>query len=255
VTVVARFVFVHGAFMGAWCWNEVAALLRARGHRADVLDLPGAGKDTTPPGEVTLKSCVGRVCSVLAQGGAATLVGHSLGGVAVTQAAARCGRQVERLVYIAAFVPAHGQTGRLAGDSDGERLRRRLVLTGEPPVATLPEAAAREVLFPRCDEATARWAAARLTPQPASLSGTPVDLRGMPAVPRSYIVCTGDTAIDPVLQRRMARDTGCEIAEIDTDHSPFLSAPRELCARLLTVATAAQAAVASAEIRSSNCDA
>jgi pimeloyl-ACP methyl ester carboxylesterase len=113
---MARFVFVHGAFMGAWCWDEVAALLRARGHRADVPDLPGAGEDPTPPGEVTLESCVARVCAVLARGEPAILVGHSLGGVTVTAAAARCGRHVARLVYIAAFVPAHGQTGRLAGE-------------------------------------------------------------------------------------------------------------------------------------------
>jgi pimeloyl-ACP methyl ester carboxylesterase len=244
---MARFVFVHGAFMGAWCWDEVAALLRARGHRADVLDLPGAGEDATPPEAVTLESCIGRVCSVLAQGGEAILVGHSLGGVAVTAAAARCGRQVKRLVYIAAFVPAHGQTGRLVGDSDGERLRRRLVVTGDPPVATLPAAVAREVLFPQCDEVTARRAATRLTPQPTAVSGTPVNLHSMSAAPRSYLVCTGDSAIDPALQRRIARDAGCEIDEIDADHSPFLSAPRELCARLLTLATAGQATGVSAE--------
>jgi pimeloyl-ACP methyl ester carboxylesterase len=249
---MARFVFVHGAFMGAWCWDEVAALLRARGHRADVLDLPGAGEDRAPPESVTLDACAGRVCSVLAQGEAAILVGHSLGGVVVTQAAARCGRHVERLIYLAAFVPAHGQTGRLGGDSDGERLRRRLVVTGDPPVATLPAAAARAVLFSRCDAATARRAAARLTPQPAAVSGTPVDLRGLPTVPRSYLVCTADAAIDPALQRRIARDAGCAIAEIDADHSPFLSAPRELCARLLTLATAAPAATPAAETRSSS---
>jgi hypothetical protein len=43
----------------------------------------------------------------------------------------------------------------------------------------------------------------------------------------------------------MAGNAGCEIAEIDADHSPFLSAPGELCARLLTLATAAQATTAS----------
>ena len=80
---MARFVFVHGAFMGAWCWDEVAALLRARGHRADVLDLPGAGEDATPPEAVTLESCIGRVCSVLAQGGEGSVKlgdGFKLGG-------------------------------------------------------------------------------------------------------------------------------------------------------------------------------
>ena len=39
-----EYVLVHGACHGAWCWDEVAARLRAKGHRVVTLDLPGHGR-------------------------------------------------------------------------------------------------------------------------------------------------------------------------------------------------------------------
>ena len=63
---MARFVFVHGAFGGAWCWEPVTGPLEAEGHTVDALDLPGGGADQTPVEGVTLASCSKRVCDVLA---------------------------------------------------------------------------------------------------------------------------------------------------------------------------------------------
>jgi alpha-beta hydrolase superfamily lysophospholipase len=39
-----EFLLVHGACHGAWCWEEVAGRLRARGHRVAAVDLPGHGR-------------------------------------------------------------------------------------------------------------------------------------------------------------------------------------------------------------------
>ena len=64
--LMARFVLVHGAFGGAWCWEPVIGLLEAAGHTVETLDLPGGGGDGTPVEEVTLESCVDaclRACS------------------------------------------------------------------------------------------------------------------------------------------------------------------------------------------------
>jgi hypothetical protein len=53
------------------------------------------------------------------------------------------------------------------------------------------------------------------------------------AIPRAYVTCLRDQAIPPPLQRRMIRDRGCDaVIEIDTDHSPWLSATGELVAAL-----------------------
>jgi pimeloyl-ACP methyl ester carboxylesterase len=52
-------------------------------------------------------------------------------------------------------------------------------------------------------------------------------------IPRAFVICSRDQAIPPPLQRRMIRDRGAQVViEIDTDHSPWLSATGELVAAL-----------------------
>ncbi len=62
---MARFVLVHGAFGGAWCWEPVDGPLEAAGHTVEAIDLPGGGADETPVADVTLDAYVERVCSTL----------------------------------------------------------------------------------------------------------------------------------------------------------------------------------------------
>src|ERR1035441_10945961 len=107
---MARILLVHGAFGGAWCWEPVMPGLRAAGHDVQALDLPGDGEDQTPLAQVTLDAYARRVCGALASGEPAVLVGHSMGGIVVTQAAARSPQHVAALIYVAAFLPADGQS-------------------------------------------------------------------------------------------------------------------------------------------------
>ena len=86
---MARIVLVHGAFGGAWCWEPVISPLEGAGHTVEAFDLPGGGSDDTPVADVTLESCAARVGDVLGRRPeAAVLVGHSMGGIVITQAAA-----------------------------------------------------------------------------------------------------------------------------------------------------------------------
>ena len=87
---MARFVLVHGAFHGAWCWRKTVAELEKRGHQAQAIDLPGQGDDATPLPNVTLDSMAGRIVATLERSpGRAVLVGHSFGGMAISAAAER----------------------------------------------------------------------------------------------------------------------------------------------------------------------
>ena len=137
---MARIVLVHGAFGRAACWDRVAPGLRAAGHSVEAIDLPGAGDDPTPVEEITLDRYAQRACEALAGGPPAVLVGHSMGGMVVTQAAARSPEHVARLVYVAAFLPSDGQslidiTG--LPEAAGDQVQANLVVEGEPPVATM----------------------------------------------------------------------------------------------------------------------
>jgi pimeloyl-ACP methyl ester carboxylesterase len=244
---MARIVLVHGAFGGSWCWDRVIDGLRSLGHSPEAVDLPGNRANPRPAADVSLDAYADHVCSALAAGPPAVLAGQSMGGVVITQAAARRPESVAGLVYVAAFVPADGQSlGDLVAlpEAAGDQVQANLVVEGDPPVAILPPEAALRALYACGDVASARAAAARLAPQPVAPFGQPVSVpaaraEAFAALPRAYVTCLRDQAIRPALQRRMFTAAGCDpVIEIDTDHSPWLSATDELVAALHRVASA-----------------
>src|ERR1700761_6536862 len=165
---MARILLVHGAFGRAANWDRVAPGLRASGHDVEAIDLPGQGDDPTPLAEASLDRYAERVCEALASGPPAVLVGHSMGGVAVTQAAARSPAHVETLVYVAAFAPADGQSLldlTSLPEGAGDQVQANIVVDRAPPVATMPETAARVVIYGCSSDDAAAEAVARRRPQ------------------------------------------------------------------------------------------
>ena len=152
---MARIVLVHGAFGRAACWDRVAPGLRAAGHTVQAIDLPGQGDDPTPVEQVTLDRYAERVCEALAEGPPAVLVGHSMGGMVITQAAARCPSLVSRLVYVTAFLPWDGMSlidMTQLPEGAGDQVQANLVVDGDPPVATMAPEAVREALCHCADD-------------------------------------------------------------------------------------------------------
>jgi pimeloyl-ACP methyl ester carboxylesterase len=240
---MARFVLVHGAYGGAWCWDRVRPRLEAAGHTVETLDLPGSGDDQTPVDQVTLESCAGRVCEVLeSRAGQAVLVGHSMGGVVATQAAGHCPDSIASLVFVCAFMPANGQSLLdLAGLPEGaaDQIQANIVIEGDPPVAVLSDEALADAIYNRCTPEQTTLGVARNRPQPVAPFAAPVvvDDEVLAKIPRSYVLTTEDHSIPLALQRRMISEHPCRrVVELETDHAPYLSATGELVAALLDVA-------------------
>jgi pimeloyl-ACP methyl ester carboxylesterase len=236
---MARFVLVHGAFGGAWSWEPVVGPLEAAGHTVETLDLPGGGDDTTPLEEITLDACAARVCAVLtSRPEPAVLVGYSMGGAVVTQAAANCPDRVASLVFVTAFMPANGQSLldlTQLPEGAGDMIQANIVVEGEPPLASLPDDAALAAIYNVCSPDVAADAVARRRPQAVALFAAPVsiDEEALAAIPRSYVLTRQDNSIPPALQRRMISEHPCErVIELDADHCPQLSATEELVAAL-----------------------
>jgi pimeloyl-ACP methyl ester carboxylesterase len=230
---MARIVLVHGAFGGSWVWEPVLPALREAGHTVETLDLPGGGDDPTPIVEVSVAAYGERVVDAIRNTEPAVLVGHSMGGVAVTQAAARAPERVARLIYACAFAPGPGQSlGELVSwpEAAGDQVQANMVVDGDPPVGTMPPEASKTVLFNSCNGEWASWGAARLQPQAIAPFGQPVavgdaEREAFERIPRAYILCSADRAIPPAMQRRMATERGCDpVIELDADHFPWLSA-------------------------------
>src|SRR3984893_4394600 len=175
---MARFVWVHEGFSGVWVWFPLMDRLKAAGHSVEAFDLPGMGDDHTSASEVSLDSYAGRVCEALATSSEpAIVVGHSMGGIVATQAAARCPARVAALVYVTAFLPKDGQSlldlTKLP-EGAGDQVQANITIEGDPPVATMPATASRQALYGSCTDDVAAWAVARQRPQPVAPFVTPV---------------------------------------------------------------------------------
>jgi pimeloyl-ACP methyl ester carboxylesterase len=240
---MARIVLVHGAFAGAWSWEPVVAGLERAGHEVTAVDLPGSGSDPTPPEEVTLDGYAQRIGETLAQGEEpALLVGHSMGGVAITHAAGRDASRIRRLLYVTAFLPPDGKSlldMTNLPEGAGDQIQANMIVT--PPVASLTDEGARKAVYNCCTEAQIEVALPLRHAQALEPMGTPVARgAGFDAIPRDYVHCLQDQAIPLALQRRMVAEDGhiSRTFELDTDHAPMLSKTAELVAIIDEVAAA-----------------
>lgn len=225
----ATVVLVHGAWHGPWCWERVTPLLDAAGVRWTAVDLPTCNEQ--PDGPATLADDAACVRSAIdAVGGPCVVLGHSYGGMVITEACAGH-PAVRRLVYLAAFMPD-------VGESTGS-----LLLSGEPPTDLfaaienlgdgwnrLGPNAARDVMYQDCDDSTIAWAAANCRKMRGG--GQPATQAAWRAIPSTYVIAGQDRTILPSLQRTMSAHA-TEVVEWDTSHSPFASRP-DLVADLLT---------------------
>jgi pimeloyl-ACP methyl ester carboxylesterase len=231
---MARFVLVHGAFAGAWLWEGIVGKLEAAGHTVETLDLPGSGNDHTPLEQINLNAYAERVCEVLGRSDEqAVLVGHSMGGMAVTQAASRCPDRVASLIYVAGFLPGEGQSLRgltELPEGEGDHVQATMVVSGEPPIATLLQDDSIIAFYNQAPPEQALWAAQGQRPQPVIPFVDEARLsEGYERIPRTYVHCTRDQANMPALQRRMIEERRVQrVIELDTDHTPQLSAPDDL---------------------------
>lgn len=237
---MARFVLVHGAWHASWCWDGVADMLRAKGHRVEAVDLPGR-TDPRAAAATTVDDAATAILDQLRSAPEpAVLVAHSLGGVPATQAADRAPDRIARLVYQCAFVPRNGQsfvdlasTEEFAASVAGRTQRIEV----DEGLSYPPGEHAVEAFYGGCDPDAAAAAARRLVPESLALCTQPVSLRGevFDDVPRTYVEALQDKAIPIASQRAMHRAAGiADIVALDSDHSPFLSCPQQLAEVLLS---------------------
>lgn len=231
---MTTFALVHGGWLGAWSWDNVAVQLRQAGHDAVAVDLPiedgSASFDTYA--DVFCRSLDGCDDDVV-------VVGHSMGGHTIPLVADR--RPVRHLVYLCALVPDIGRSlfDQLGTETD---MLNPTWLSGlsEPDdqlrTAWVDREIARTLICADCDDTTAEAALDRLRPQASSPNLAPFPLTEFPDVACSYVVCTEDQFVGPDWSRRVARDRlGADIVELPGGHSPLLSRPVAVAELLLSL--------------------
>jgi pimeloyl-ACP methyl ester carboxylesterase len=242
---LAHFILVHGSFHGPWCWARIAPLLQAAGHTVSIPDFADA-KGAPYPGLPEYAALV--AASVWAAERPAILVGHSMGGLVISQAAEQIAPHLSALAYVTGLMLRDGETlnSFLAAHADlgvEDLVLQNMIVSEGGALATFPAEAAPAIFYNACTVEDAAWASSRLRPQPTAVYAAPLALsaQNFGALPRYYIECTQDRAVSLPYQRQMCANQPCEkIYMLDADHSPFLSNIAGLTAALLDIAANTQ---------------
>ena len=141
---MARFVLVHGAWHGGWCFRRLADALEERGHEVTAPDLPCEEVGLT---SVDYARLVGRTPDAI-------VVGHSLAGLTIAQIDART------RVYLGALSPGRERLQNSFADGFGGFVRDELGRSYWPDADT-----AAAGMYPDCSRADSDWAFARLRRQ------------------------------------------------------------------------------------------
>lgn len=224
---MAHFLLIHGASHGAWCWKKLVPLLAAQGHTARAIDLPSHGDDPTDPETVTMTDYVAACRNAVED--ETILVGHSLGGLTITLAAAEVPHKIRSLVYLCAFVPPPGQAfAEVRKAAVTPDLQSILTVDRARGLSFVDPERAGPVFYSDCLPEDIDFAVNRLSPQPISILTEVLDFE-QPAVPRHYILCADDRTVSPGYQATVTSgwppDT---VHRIASGHSPFFSQPAKL---------------------------
>jgi pimeloyl-ACP methyl ester carboxylesterase len=236
---VASFVLIHGSWHGGWCFDEVKALLEADGHQIVAPDLPGMGADEAGLRAVTLEGWAEFAAGLCRESARPViLVGHSRGGIVVSQAAEIAPEAIDALVYICAMMLPDGMSrAQFKALEDPNPAFDALISPVHNGAGTVADPERGPAVFAQLSPPGKVAAAmARLAAEPHGPRSTPLQLTPgrFGTIPRTYVECTQDRTIPLSSQRLMQRLVpGARVATLDADHSPFLSRARELAAALI----------------------
>lgn len=241
---MATFILVHGSWQGAWAWGPVVPYLELAGHAVRAIDLPGECWGAHPRRNVTLAGLADHVAAAVdAAAEPVILVGHSGGGVIVSEVCERRPERVACAVYLCAFLLRDGESINDFYAAHQKKwmmgANRRIEVSPDGKWSTIDPANALHVFYHASPPVVAQAAAARLSRQPTVQSATRLKLSEarFGKVPRVYIETMQDRSVHVELQRIMHTRQPCrEVRTLDTDHAPQLCAPELLAAELLDVA-------------------
>ncbi|MFQ6640158.1 hypothetical protein Gotur_016881 [Gossypium turneri] len=107
-----HFVLVHGLGGGAWCWYKIKCLMEISGYKVSCIDLKGAGTDRSDANSIVSFDDYNKplmdFMSALPHTEQVILVGHSAGGLSVTQATHKFANKIRLAVYVAATMLKSG---------------------------------------------------------------------------------------------------------------------------------------------------
>lgn len=231
---------VHGAWSDASFWNKLTPELDQRGVPWRAMDLPGHGaRRSGSYWPISLRDYAQAVIDEAAGiEGPTVALGHSMGGVPISQAAALAPERFSALVYLAAFLLRDGERMiRVATADKGVGFGKAIKLDPLRCRVTLDAGLAGPMVFDDCSQDDTAACLAALQPNPLRPLITRIRLGpDFEALPKHYIRCTADRSISPAHQKWMAdRYALASFHDFGTNHMAMLANPSGLADLLATI--------------------
>ena len=222
---IKNIVLVHGAFADGSGWKPVAEILRKRGFNVSIVQPP----------ETSLEEDVAATNRVLdGLDGPAVLVGHSYGGMIISEAGNN--PHVESLVYIAALAPDVGESaGQLLSSKPAAT---NYIVPSKDGFLTILPAHFQDAFAADLPKAEAKFMAASQVPTSGKALSTAAVSPAWKNKPSFAVVAKNDRSINPDLERSMYTRAHSTTTEIAASHAAYISQP-EAVSKVIEQAAAA----------------
>jgi pimeloyl-ACP methyl ester carboxylesterase len=212
-------VLVHGAFVDGSGWEGVYTILKKEGYHVSIVQNP----------TVTLADDVAATKRILdAQEGPIILVGHSYGGVVITEAGTH--PKVAALVYVAAFAPDAGESVAALIKDPPPDAPAPPILPPQEGFLVLDKAGFHNAFAADVDAEKAAFMAESQVPWGVVAFGSPINEPAWKNKPSWYLVATEDRTIPPPAQRLMSARAGSTVIEVPASHAVYISQPDAVAA-------------------------
>lgn len=239
---MSKFLLIHGAYHGAWCWDEVKNYLDRKDQEVYTLDLPGHGLDSTPRQTVDIKSYVQKVKEYIEKNNLEDiiLVGHSFAGVVISKLLERIENKIKHIIFINAVILDNGESFfDFFPDHIKQKYRDVANNREDKSITPNPESLKAKLFNELEDEEKFKIIFNHLTPQPIKPYEEQVYLNGFKdsVVPMTYIFCTKDISFPPDIFDKILLKLPSHFKklELESDHEAMFSHPKELADLILNI--------------------
>ena len=229
-TAAANIALVHGGFVDGSGWEDVYRILKKDGYNVSIVQNPTS----------SLADDVAATKRVLAgQKGPVILVGHSYGGVVITEAGND--PKVAGLVYIAAFAPDKGESVATLIKEPQPGAPVPPILPLQDGYLALDKAKFSDSFAADIDAEKAAFMADSQVPWGVEALGGTISEPAWKTKPSWYLVATEDKMIPPPAQRLMSKRAGSTVVEVAGSHAIYASQPSAVAALIRKAATGVKA--------------
>jgi len=230
-SATAAVVLVHGGFVDGSGWEGVYKILRNSGYDVSIVQNP----------TLSLFDDVAATRRIVArQQAPVILVGHSYGGVVITEAGND--PKVAGLVYIAAFAPDEGESVAALIKDPPPGAPVPPILPPQDGFLFLDRAKFAASFAADVDKAKAEFMADSQVPWGVEALSGSINVPAWKSKPSWYLIATDDRMIPPPAQQFMSKRARSTVVEVKGSHSVYVSNPQEVAALIETAAKAVKLA-------------